>query len=131
MTTTDRLHAKPRPRPTRSARIGSWTWADPVVRAWLFVALIPVFGLLAVGLTSGVTALGERRPVGFDLPVSAGRAGDLAGTVLLLVPCLLAVRYGNRARAGRDPRGVPPMAVGGLLACWWLVGAVLPFLRPA
>jgi hypothetical protein len=128
MTTTHRLHGKARPRPTRSARIGSWTWADPVVRAWFWVAVIPVLGVVGLAAGSGVSLLWERWVPGGVGALSADRAGGLAATVVLLLPCVQAIRFGNRARTGRDPRGVPPMAVGVLVGGWWLVVAALPFL---
>lgn len=130
MTTTGRLHTRARAGPARSARIGSWTWADPVVRAWLAVALIPVFGVLGLAVSSGVALAWQRQVGPGSGALTADRIGDLAGTLTLLLPCLLAIRHGNRARAGRDPRGVPPMAVGALVAGWWLVAAVLPFVGP-
>lgn len=105
---------------TRSARIGSWTWSDPVVRAWVALGLLPVFALLALGAAQGVYALLGYRVGADDAPGWVDRVTGLAGFVTFLVPCLLAVRYADRARAGRDPRGWVPLVLGGLVGVWWL-----------
>jgi hypothetical protein len=116
-----------RPGATRSARIGSWTWSDPVVRGWAAVGFIPVFALLALGAAEGVyTLLGYRVGVD-DAPAWADRTTGLAGFLVFLVPCLFAVRCGNRARVGRDPRGWAPLAVGALVGGWWLAAAAFAF----
>jgi hypothetical protein len=104
----------------RSARIGSWTWADPVVRAWVFVALIPVFALLGYAAAAGGYLLLRYRPEADDAPLWLDRLAVVTGFVMLAVPCAQAIRYGNRARAGADRRGVPPLAVGLLVGGWWL-----------
>ena len=128
MSTTRHLHPPSHPgRPgragpgvTRPARLGSWSWSDPVVRAWTAVGLVPVFGLVALGAAWCVyTLLGYRVGVD-DAPLWVDRVAGLAGFVIFLVPCLLAARYGNRARMGRDPRGWAPLVIGTLVGVWWL-----------
>ena len=109
----------------RSARIGSWTWADPVTRAWVFVALIPVFALLGYGAAAGVNVLLGYQVGGDDAPLWVDRLTGVAGFVMLAVPCALAVRYGNKARLGGDRRGLPPLAIGLLVAAWWLATEAL------
>jgi hypothetical protein len=128
MSTTRHVHSPSRPGraggigrgATRSARIGPWTWSDPVVRAWVMLGLLPVFALLALGAAQGVYALLGYRVGTDDAPGWVDRVTGLAGFVTFLAPCLLVVRYGNRARAGRDPRGWAPLVLGGLVAVWWL-----------
>lgn len=104
----------------RSARIGSWTWADPVVRAWVFVALIPVFALVAFFAAAGAyTLMGYQVGVD-DAPVWVDRVTGAAAFVTLGIPCALAVRYGNQARRGADRRGITPLSVGLVVGVWWL-----------
>jgi hypothetical protein len=116
-------HGRQLSTPARSARIGSWTWADPVVRGWVFVALIPVFALLAYGAAAGVfTLLGYQVGV-TDAPVWVDRLSGLAAFVTLALPCFLAVRSGNEARVGADRRGLAPLAIGLLVGAWWTATA--------
>ena len=112
------------PRPKRSARIGSWTWADPVVRAWVCVALIPVFAPLAYGAAVGVYSLLGYQVGVDDAPPWADRLTGLAGFVTLALPCALAIRYGNEARRGADRRGLMPLALGLIVGVWWLATGV-------
>ncbi len=113
-------HGAPPLTPGRSARIGSWTWADPVVRAWVFVALIPVFALLAYGAAAGVYILLGYQVGVDDAPLWVDRLTGLAGFVTFAVPCALAIRNGNKARLGADRRGIAPLAIGLLVGVWWL-----------
>lgn len=129
MSTTRHVHGPAAHRataapPRRSARIGSWTWADPVVRAWVFVALIPGFAVLAFFAAAGTyTLLGYE--VGVEnAPLWADRLTGLAAFATLAVPCALAVRYGNQARRGADRRGITPMSIGLIVGVWWLSAGV-------
>ena len=124
MSTTRHVHGpahRAAAPPQRSARIGSWTWADPVVRAWVFVALIPVFALLAFFAAAGAyTLMGYHVSVA-DAPLWVDRLTGLAAFATVAVPCVLAVRYGNRARRGADRRGITPLSIGLIVGVWWLV----------
>jgi hypothetical protein len=133
MSTTRHVHSPSRPGragqgAARSARIGSWTWSDPVVRAWVALGLLPVFALLALGAAQGTFMLFGYRVGTDDAPGWVDRATGLAGFVTFLLPCLLAVRYANRARAGRDPRGWAPLVLGSLVIVWWLVTGAFALL---
>ena len=123
MSTTRHVHGpanRAAAPPQRSARIGSWTWADPVVRAWVFVALIPVFALLAFLAAAGAyTLMGYEVGVD-DAPVWVDRLTGLAAFATFAVPCALAVRYGNQARRGADRRGISPLSIGLIVSVWWL-----------
>ena len=110
--------------PRRSARIGSWTWADPVVRAWVFVALIPVFALLAFFAAAGVYTLMGYHVAVADAPLWIDRLVGLAAFLTVAVPCVLAVRYGNQARRGADRRGITPLSIGLVVGVWWLSAGV-------
>lgn len=84
----------------------------PLHRAWISVALIPVFFVLAFGFGYGVyDALGYR-PENDDAPFWV----DLVSTVLILAvalgPCAGAVIFGQRARDSGDRRGVVPFGLG-------------------
>jgi hypothetical protein len=125
MSTTRNAHHRPQrgghaPTPTRSARIGSWTWADPVVRAWVFVTLIPVFAFLAYGAAAGVYTLLGYHVGADDAPLWVDRLTGLIGFVTLAIPCALAIRYGNKARLGADRRGIAPLLIGLLVGLWWV-----------
>lgn len=97
-------------RPSRTSAAGS-----PLARAWIAVALIPVFFVLAmvVGqvLYSMMGYLPERTvPLWVDLVASAG------ALVVVLIPCAAAVLLGRRTRSAGDRRGLGPLAVGSIAA---------------
>jgi hypothetical protein len=91
----------------------------------VYVALIPAFALLGYGAAAGVYVLAGYGAGGADAPVWVDRVSALAGFVPLALPCVLAIRYGNRARLGADRRGLPPLAIGLLVGAWWLATEAL------
>lgn len=95
-------------RPGASARAG----VEPLRRAWISVALIPVCFVLAFAFGYGVYEVLGYRPENDDAPFWV----DLVGTALILAvalaPCVGAVFFGRRARDRGDRRGVVALGVG-------------------
>lgn len=102
------IHVNDRPGRTSAA------WS-PLARAWIAVALVPVFFVLAmvVGqvLYSVMGYLPETTmPLWVDLVASAG------ALVVALIPCAAAVLFGRRTHSAGDRRGLGPLAIGSIAA---------------
>jgi hypothetical protein len=86
----------------------------------VFVALIPVFALLAFFAAAGAYTLMGYHVAVTDAPLWIDRLIGLAAFLTVSVPCVLAVRYGNQARRGADRRGIVPLSIGLIVGVWWL-----------
>jgi hypothetical protein len=95
-----------------------------VTRAWVAIALIPVFFLIAMGVGEGLSSL-LGYPSGGDAPVWVTVVTDVAATVTVLVPCLAAVFFGRRAVKAGDRRGLWPAALGTGAGLGWLILAIV------
>lgn len=104
MTTT---HVE-RPQATPPAGTGSLT------RAWVAVALIPVFFGIAFVLGYVLYDLLGYQPEDNDAPLWVDLAVAVAVLAVTLVPCAGAVRHGRRATHVGDRRGWIPLAIGAL-----------------
>ena len=90
-------------------------------RAWLGVALVPVFFFLAFAVGEAAYAVLGYRPENADAPLWVVLATSALVLVVVLIPCAVAVLYGRRAMTAGDRRGVLPLAIGSVAG----VGAVL------
>lgn len=67
-------------------------------RAWISVALVPVFLFLSFLVQTGIYALTGHDPGTGDVPpLWASLAAGLPGLAILLVPCIAGVVHGRRA----------------------------------
>src|SRR5487761_1918880 len=106
---TEREHLGPSREPTTYRR-----------RAWIGVALIPVFFLLAMAAGEGLTsALGYR--VGDVLPLWPALCVAAVATAVCLVPCAGAVLFANRARHQRVRGALAPLIIGAVVGLGWIV----------
>ena len=108
---TEHLAAKPPDRPRAPGA---------VARAWVAIALIPVFFFIAIGVGEGLTSL-LGYPAGGAAPTWVTLVTDLAATVTVLVPCLAAVFFGRRANKAGDRRGLLPAVLGTGAGLGWLI----------
>jgi len=91
-----------------------------LARAWISVAVIPVFAILAFALGEGtVSVLGY--PVGGTNPLWVSLVSDVVVCVILLVPCLAAVFFGLKARAAGVARAWLPTVLGAVFGLATLV----------
>ena len=88
--------------------------------AWIAIAAIPVFAVLAfvVGEVS-LSVLGH--PSGGDAPLWVSLIADLAAAVVALIPCVAAVVLGRRARGAHERNALAPIVIGALAAAGWIV----------
>jgi hypothetical protein len=92
--------------------------------AWVAVALIPVFFFVAFAVGEGLTSL-LGYPVGGDSPLWVTLLSDLAATIAILLPCVAAVCYANRARKSGERRALIPLVIGALAGTGWLILAIV------
>lgn len=96
--------------------------ATPLALAWVSVALVPVFFLIAFAAAQGIYAwTGYDPSAGATPPLWADLAAGLPALLILLLPCAAAVAYGLRASREGARSGLVPAALGALVA----VGGVL------
>ncbi|WP_155893007.1 hypothetical protein [Intrasporangium chromatireducens] len=93
----------------------------PLVRAWIGVALVPVFFFLSFAVQTGIYALTGHDPSAGSVPLAAYLTAALPGLAIVLAPCVAAVVLGRRAVRSGVPAGLLPQVVAALLA----VGAVV------
>lgn len=90
-------------------------------RAWIAVALIPVAFLLAFAVGEGLYALLGYKPEDATEPLWVALVAGVPAIVLFLIPCVAAVRYGNRARLEGNRGALAPLVIGAALGLWMLV----------
>lgn len=94
----------------------------PLTRAWISVALVPVFFFVAFAASQGIYALTGYDPsAGATPPLWADLVAGLPGLAIMLVPCVAGVVYGRRAARAGVRAGLVPAAIAALLG----FGAVL------
>ncbi len=81
-------------------------------RAWVSVALIPVFFFIAFALGEGIYALMGYQPEDADAPVWAVVVASTLVVLLVVIPCVAAVHFGRRSVESGVRRGVYPAVVG-------------------
>lgn len=87
---------------------------DPLGRAWIAVALIPVFFFLAFALGYVLYDLLGYKPENDDAPFWADLVATLPVIAISLAPCTAAVIYGRRSNGLGDRRGLVPLVIGAL-----------------
>ncbi|HEX9034824.1 MAG TPA: hypothetical protein VF834_23510 [Streptosporangiaceae bacterium] len=91
-----------------------------LTRAWIAVALIPVFLFVAFAVGEGLTSL-LGYPVGGSNPAWVIILTNLATLIAALLPCLAAVFYASRARKNGIRRAIVPLAIGSIVGLGWLI----------
>lgn len=112
----------PAPPPTPPATPAPSPAPTPLARAWISVAVIPVFFFAAFAVAQGIYALTGHDPsTGATPPLWADLAAGIPALAVVLIPCVAAVVYGLRAARAHVRAGLVPAVVAALAA----VGAVL------
>lgn len=86
-------------------------------RAWIAVALIPVFFLISFALSYLLYDLFGYKPEDNNAPLLVDLVVAVVGVAVFLVPCIAAMTYGRRAARDGDRRGLLPLSVGAVAAC--------------
>ncbi len=110
--TNRQLHRAPEPAAPDSA-----PWLR---RAWVSVALIPVFFFIAFAAGEGIYALMGYRPENADAPVWAVVVASALVVLVVVIPCVAAVYFGRRSIRAGSRRGVYPAVVGAVAGVGWL-----------
>lgn len=92
-----------------------------LLRAWVGVALVPLFFFIAFAVGEGIYALMGYQPENADAPVWAVVGASAPAILLVLIPCVAAVYSGRRAIKSGDRRGVFPAVIGAVAAVGWVV----------
>lgn len=87
----------------------------PLVRAWVSVALVPVFFFLSFAAQEGIYALTGYDPSTGTAPLWANLAAGLPGLAIVLIPCIAGVVYGGRAVRTGVRAGLVPAVLAALL----------------
>ncbi len=94
----------------------------PLARAWISIALVPVFFFIAFAAAQGIYALTGYDPsAGATPPLWADVVAGVPALLILCLPCAGAVVYGLRASREGARAGLVPAVLGALVA----VGGVL------
>ena len=96
-----------------------------LLRAWVSVALVPLFFFIAFAVGEGIYALMGYKPENADAPVWAVVGASALVILVVLIPCVAAVYFGRRAIKGGDRRGVFPAVIGAVAAVGWVVLTVV------
>lgn len=86
-----------------------------LTRAWVSVALIPVFLILSLVVGYAGYALLGYQPESNDQPLWVDIVVGVPTLAVFLAPCLAAAVYGRRAAKAGDGRGLWPAAIGSLV----------------
>lgn len=92
-----------------------------LTRAWIAIATIPVAFIVAFVVGEGLYALLGYKPEDATEPLWVALVAGVPAIVLFLVPCVAAVRYGNRARVEGHRAAVVPLVIGAVLGLWMVV----------
>jgi hypothetical protein len=103
-------------RPTLTSDSGAW-----LRRAWIAIALVPVFFMLAFGVGQGLYSLLGYLPESAGIPLWVDLVATVPTVAVFLVPCVAAVLYGKRVNHVGDRRGLVPLGIGGLIGIWMVV----------
>jgi hypothetical protein len=95
----------------RRAVSGTGVW---IRRAWIAVALIPVFFVLAFAFGYVLYDLMGYQPENDDAPFFVDLVCTVAILAVALVPCVGAAYLGRRAHSVGDRRGLIPLGLGAL-----------------
>ncbi len=103
----------------RTSRAGAF-----LVRAWIAVALIPVFFILSFAVAQVLYSAMGYLPEN-TVPLWVDLVASISALVVFLLPCAAAVLYGRRADRAGDRRGLLPLALGALASVALLVLTVV------
>lgn len=92
-----------------------------LTRAWIAIAAIPVAFIVAFAVGEGLYALLGYKPEDATEPLWVALVAGVPAIVLFLVPCVAAVRFGNRARVEGHRAAVVPLVIGAVLGLWMVV----------
>lgn len=99
----------------------------PLTRAWISVALVPVFFFVAFAAAQGIYAMTGYDPsAGATPPLWADLVAGIPALLILFLPCAGAVVYGLRAWREGARAGFVPVVLGGLVA---VAGILLVILQ--
>jgi hypothetical protein len=103
-----------------------------VARAWVSLAVVPPFFILAMAAGQGIYALLGYKPENADAPFWVSLLAGGPALLLLLAPCVTAVFYGWRANRMGDRRALAPLVIAALIGFWFTVLTVVGlFAGPA
>lgn len=83
-------------------------------RAWVGVAAVPLFFMIAFAVGEGTYAVMGYQPENADAPIWAVVVASALVLAVVLVPCVSAVYCGRRAIKRGDHRGRYPAALGAI-----------------
>lgn len=90
-------------------------------RAWVSVALVPVFFIIAFAVGEGIYAVMGYKPENADAPVWAIVVASALVLLVVLIPGVAAVHFGRRAIKDGDRRGLLPAVIGAVAVAGWTV----------
>lgn len=94
-----------------------------VTRAWISLAVIPLFLILAMAVGEGLYALFGYEPS--EAPFWPNLAASIPALLVMLVPTVTAVFYGWRAHQVGDRRAIVPAVLALLIGLWFTVLTVI------
>lgn len=97
-------------------------------RAWIAVALIPVFFILAFAVGQGLYTVMGYLPENAGIPLWVDLVATIPTVAVFLVPCVAAVLYGRRVNSLGDRRGRVPLCIGALVGLGLLVLSVVTII---
>ena len=109
------------PRPAR----------DLLRRAWVSVALIPLFFLLALAAGEGLYSLLGYDPGSGDAPLGVDLLCGVVALLLSVAPCVAAVLYGRRAHRAGERWATLPLVIGAAAGLFLLVLTVVTSVADA
>lgn len=89
-------------------------------RAWVGVALISVFFIIALVVGQGLYALMGYKPENADAPAWVVVVASALTLLVVLIPRAGAVTYGLRTTRAGDRGGVLPAVIGAVAAVGWV-----------
>lgn len=110
-------------RPTQTSPAGIWR-----SRAWIAVALIPVFFILAFAVGQVLYSLMGYLPEEAGIPLWVDLVATIPTMAVFLVPCAAAVLYGRRANSVGDRRGLVPLCIGALAGLGLLILSIVTII---
>jgi hypothetical protein len=94
-------------------------------RAWIAVALIPAFFILAFAVGQVLYSLMGYLPENAGIPLWVDLAATIPTMAVFLVPCAAAVLYGRRVNSVGDRRGLAPLGIGALAGLGLLILSIV------
>ncbi len=94
-------------------------------RAWVAVALIPVFFFVAFALGYVLYDVLGYLPENNDAPFWVNLVATIPTLAIFLVPCVAAVLFGSRVVRSGDRRGLGPLVIGSVAGGWLAIVSVV------